>query len=111
MTNEELTAIYNEANALDPKRHNPITTERIFAAMREAAAREREACAKLCEARETEVIETACPSAAPGWWPDQVLHRCAGAIRMRSNVDVTGPRLRGSGGQQGSASQEPYSGD
>lgn len=42
MTNEELTRIYNEANGLDPKRHNPITTERIFAAMRGAMAEERE---------------------------------------------------------------------
>lgn len=33
-TNEELTKIYNEANGLDPKRHNSITTERIFTAMR-----------------------------------------------------------------------------
>lgn len=44
MTDEELTAIYNEANGLDPKRHNPITTERIFAAMRAAMATECEAC-------------------------------------------------------------------
>lgn len=33
-TNEELTIIYNDANGLDPKRHNPITMERIFTAMR-----------------------------------------------------------------------------
>ncbi len=33
-SNEELTAIYYEANNLDPKKHHPITTERIFAAMR-----------------------------------------------------------------------------
>lgn len=45
MTNEELTAIYNEANGLDPKRHNPITTERIFTAMREAMAKQRILCA------------------------------------------------------------------
>lgn len=44
MTNEELTAIYNEANGLDPKRHNPITTERIFTAMRAVARRETQAC-------------------------------------------------------------------
>jgi hypothetical protein len=30
---------------------------------------------------------------------------------LRHNVDVTGPRLRGSGGQQGSAAPEPSSGD
>lgn len=34
-TNDDLTKIYNEANNLDPKRHNSITTERIFKAMRE----------------------------------------------------------------------------
>ena len=43
---EELTRIYNAANGLDQKRHNPITTERIFTAMRAAMAAEREACAK-----------------------------------------------------------------
>lgn len=30
---------------------------------------------------------------------------------LTANVDVTGPRLRGSGGQQGSAAPEPSSGD
>ena len=34
-TDAELTEMYNKANSLDPKRHNPITTERIFKAMRE----------------------------------------------------------------------------
>jgi hypothetical protein len=33
MTPEQLTAIYNKANGLDPKRHNSVTTERIFRAM------------------------------------------------------------------------------
>ena len=49
MTNEELTAIYNEANGLDPKRHNPITTERIFTAMRAAMAKARLMCADEIE--------------------------------------------------------------
>ena len=44
MTDEELTEIYNKANGLDPKRHNPITTERIFAAMRDAMTEERMKC-------------------------------------------------------------------
>lgn len=39
LTDEELTHIYNKANGLDPKRHNPITTERIFSAMRAVAKR------------------------------------------------------------------------
>ena len=34
MTDAELTHIYNTANKLDPARHNPITTQRIFTAMR-----------------------------------------------------------------------------
>lgn len=49
MSDEELTRIYNEANGLDQKRHNPITTERIFVAMRAAMAAEREECAKICD--------------------------------------------------------------
>ena len=35
-SNEELTDIYNQANNLDPKRYNPITTARIFNAMKAA---------------------------------------------------------------------------
>ncbi len=66
---KELTRIYNEANGLDPKQHNPITTERIFAAMRAAMATEREACAKICERLLTGGIEA-----------------YAQAIRARSNV-------------------------
>lgn len=34
ITNQELTAIYHYANNIDPKKHHPITTERIFTAMR-----------------------------------------------------------------------------
>lgn len=83
MTNDELTAIYNEANGLDPKRHNPITTERIFAAMREAILAEREACAKVCEAVGTTAKmlnqrEAECAAA-----------ECADGIRTRSNVKYT----------------------
>lgn len=39
MTDQELTQIYNDANGLNPKPHNPISTERIFAAMRAVAAK------------------------------------------------------------------------
>lgn len=45
---------------------------------------EREACAKVCEALEL-VFE--CQSAQPGYWPDQIAHKCAIAIRERSNVE------------------------
>ena len=54
LTNEQLTEIYNDANGLNPKRHNPITTERIFTAMREAARREIEAC--ITRMQETPVL-------------------------------------------------------
>ena len=36
---EELTVIYNESNGLDPKSFQPITTQRIFTAMRAMASR------------------------------------------------------------------------
>lgn len=85
MTNEELTRIYNEANGLDPKRHNPITTERIFAAMRAAMAREREACARVCESVRTQYEGTG------GWVGAQ---KCLMGIRVRSNVEVQGRGAR-----------------
>jgi len=45
LTDEELTLIYNEANGIPPGRtgRTPITTERIFTAMRAAMLAEREA--------------------------------------------------------------------
>ena len=43
ITDAELTAIYNEANGITGKR-TPITTDRIFAAMRLAMRKERERC-------------------------------------------------------------------
>lgn len=43
MTDEELTEIYNRANDITVK-NPPITTERIFRAMREAMVVERAAC-------------------------------------------------------------------
>lgn len=39
MTNEKLTAIYNKANGISEGKRPPITTERVFTAMREMAAR------------------------------------------------------------------------
>lgn len=90
MTNEELTAIYNGANGLDPKRHNPITTERIFTAMRSAIAIEREACAKLCD-EGAELCDTEWANKRP----DEAAELdavaltkiiCASKIRERSNV-------------------------
>lgn len=43
MTNEELTQIYHEANGIVGK-NPPITTERIFTAMRAAMSAERGRC-------------------------------------------------------------------
>ena len=48
---------------------------------------EREQCATTCEALE---LVFDCQSAQPGYWPDQIAHKCAIAIRERSNADVTG---------------------
>jgi hypothetical protein len=59
MTNEKLTAIYNEANGLDPKRHNPITTERIFTAMRAMGAMALEEAADWFNAPEQDAWEIA----------------------------------------------------
>lgn len=91
MTDEELTAIYNEANGLDPKRHNPITTERIFTAMRSAMAVDRQRCAK--EIRE-ESARTANPSCrdfeteSPSFWAGMEY----AADFLRSNDVIQGPR-------------------
>ena len=38
MTNEDLTRLYNEANGITEGKAPPITTERIFTAMRAAYA-------------------------------------------------------------------------
>ncbi len=50
MTDEQLTTIYNQANGITGKRL-PITTQRIFAAMRAAASEALERAAKVCEER------------------------------------------------------------
>jgi len=83
MTNEQLTDLYNEANGLDPKEHNPITTERIFAAMRAAIAAEREECAKVCEKFTNSKSGHPFPE---GW--DAACAKNASDIRMRSNAGI-----------------------
>jgi hypothetical protein len=113
MTNEELTAIYNEANGLDPKRHNPINTERIFAAMRGAMAVEREAYSRkmFFDLWAALPAHEATGDTAASLRAMLMLSEVGDEIKARSNVDVTGPCLHGSGGQQGSAAPEPSSGD
>jgi len=54
LTDEELTKIYYEANGLDPKRYYPITTERIFTAMRAVPAAYRQ---KVIEQSITTMVE------------------------------------------------------
>lgn len=97
MTDEQLTAIYNEANGITGKRL-PITTARIFTAMRavhvaafrdgyekgvaafhEAVAMEREACAKVCDQHAENMARHGDTALAEQSRQDAV------AIRMRSN--------------------------
>ena len=98
MTNEELTTIYNEANGLDPKRHNPITTERIFAAMRAAMEVERKACIEAC-LRRAKTIRKTIHTANQRTSEHLMIRRearmdeaneCATAIMERSNVELRG---------------------
>lgn len=74
MTDEELTAIYNAANGITGKRL-PITTERIFAAMRAAMEEEREECAAHVE-------QYGCIAGLQG-----ACKVMANGIRMRSNAE------------------------
>lgn len=48
-TDAELTAIYNEANGIAEGKRPTITTARIFAAMRLAAAKERQRLATYAD--------------------------------------------------------------
>jgi hypothetical protein len=63
MTDADLTAIYNEANGVAEGKRPAITTQRIFAAMRLVAAKERERCAKVCETWPNGREERACAAA------------------------------------------------
>lgn len=85
MTNKELTAIYNEANGLDPNRHNPITTERIFAAMRSVAEKERVACELRC-AKTSVLLD-----GHHGYTALKVQQMMIDAISLRSNVRANRP--------------------
>ncbi len=54
MTNEDLTRLYNEANGIPEGKAPPITTERIFTAMRAASA---SACFARKAARREQLAE------------------------------------------------------
>jgi hypothetical protein len=92
VTDEELTRIYNEANKIPPDRtgRTPITTERIFTAMRAAMAEERKECARFAvtEAALQHDADTARnPRAAVMHSPDAAKWlKMAAMIRLRSNV-------------------------
>jgi uncharacterized membrane-anchored protein len=89
MTNEKLTEIYNAAKGIDPKRHNPISTERIFAAMRAAISAEREACANSLNLSRSEALLMAGEITAQEWRTVTAVLKSLQA-RMRSNVELSG---------------------
>lgn len=60
-----------------------VTYDDAIAAIQQAVLKEREACANVCAKQATDPVNEACPRAATPWWPDQVVHRCAEAIRAR----------------------------
>ena len=67
MNDAQLTALYNEANGIQPGKSPPITTERIFTALRFARCQMREQCANLVDLAElTELTsdESACQLSA-----------------------------------------------
>lgn len=70
MNDEELIAIYNEANGIFGGKKPPISTQRIFAAMRLVAARQREKDAEICDSFAT--IEG-------------IAQKCAAAIREQGD--------------------------
>ena len=72
-TDAELTRIYNEANGIDGK-NPPITTERIFRAMRAAYTLGLEEAARKCEESDQEYE----PYTGK---PKSLNHTCAKAIR------------------------------
>ena len=83
MTDEELTTIYNEANGITIKRP-PITTQRIFAAMRLMRKKTKEDCAKVCEAMSKDAGRIGRSTEGDSG------NDCAEAIRMRSNAALRG---------------------
>lgn len=92
MTSEEtLELAHREAwrykKSSDPHHSDTYTFNRstLLEFARKLTIAEREQCAKTCEALEL-VFE--CQSAQPGYWPDQIAHKCAIAIRERSNAGI-----------------------
>ena len=65
----------------------PESSEQIFAALREAIAVEREACAELCERMKSEAWADALVTRAH----NTAASNCAAAIRARSNAGNNAP--------------------
>jgi hypothetical protein len=80
--------------AVDDRHAWIVTDEGMTARLRtaidqhvaEAVAAETERCAALCESIGNHAADV-CPSATPGFWPDQVGHKCAAAIRALADHD------------------------
>lgn len=82
MTNEDLTRLYNEANGIPEGKAPPITTERIFTAMRAAAQLDRTSGAwrKTCSCKgpsSTHQFRTGPVPFAEHGIPNTTVTRCA----------------------------------
>lgn len=109
MTSEELTAIYNEANGLDMKRHNPITTERIFTAMQAAMAVERQRCAKEIREESDRTASQSCrdfETESPSFWAG--MGYAADCLRSNALAQAAGAPVfdETTGGRSGSPAAE-----
>lgn len=80
-TDEDLTALYNQANDLDAKRYAPITTARIFAAMRAAMALERQRCIQTVAGIRKQVQDLDEKDPAPDLSTEQWLAVAEGEVR------------------------------
>ena len=81
MNEEQLRDIFNATNTAEPLSEGWPGLLRYGMAV---AAAEREACAKVCERIGGKMTDD-CDGAQPGFWPDQVAHRCETEIMMRPN--------------------------
>jgi hypothetical protein len=85
MTYDEVKALAHRVG-FDTENETGMTCLELFAI--DVAKTEREACAKLCETHVDEYTNTFPP--AGHYKRDMDCHECASAIRMRSNVELTG---------------------
>ena len=91
LTDKELTRIYNEASGLDPKRLNPITTQRILAAMRATIAADAETTQRILVAtRATRAAELEACLEIVGKYEGESADCIYKALEMR--LDALAPR-------------------